>query len=162
MVCFVLVLDLFELDEGVRAVLVVFAQDRPRLGLEGGWVVGKVFEAIGLDFQHELEVLIGKRRVVIGVIVGRVRVLTRADSSQDLLVLVGRVELRPAEHHVFEEMGEARLARLDLIARAGLHGDLERDEIGKAGRNDDDFQPVGKSLFRGVEREDVAAGRGLG
>src|SRR5260370_40678407 len=79
-----------------------------------------------------------------------------------MLVVVGEVELRPAEHHVFEEMGEARLARLDLIARAGLHGDLERDEIGKAGRNDDDFQPVGKSLFRGGEREDLAAGPGPG
>ena len=68
----------------------------------------------------------------------------------------GGYVLRAPEHHVLEEVGEARLAGLDLVARAGLHRDLERHEVREAGRHDDDLQAVGQSFLDGVKRQDVA------
>ena len=93
--------------------------------------------------------------MVVGVVVRRVGVLPRADLGQDLLVLFGRPGLRAPKHHVLEEVREPGLARLDLVARSRLHGDLERDDVGEAGRHDDDLQAVGESLLRRPKGKNV-------
>ena len=105
-----------QLRHRLRAVLVVLAEDGARLRLERRLGVIEVLEAVRLDLEDLLEVLLGERHVVVRVVVGRVGVLPRAGLRQDRLVGVGRVRLRPAEHHVLEEVGEARLARLHLVA----------------------------------------------
>jgi len=105
-------------------------------------VHGRIAEAIGLDFDDSLEVVTGKGRVVVGEIVGRVSVLVRTGFLQDVTVNIRRVLFRTAKHHVLEEMGEARLAWLDFVARSGLHRDLDRDDIGVIGPDDDHAQPV--------------------
>ena len=61
-------------------------------------------------------------------------------------------------YDVLEEMGETGPARLDLVARSGLHRDLKRNDIGKAGAYDDDLQAVGQRLFSGAEWQQIAAG----
>ena len=51
------------------------------------------------------------------------------------------------------------LARLDLVARPGLHRDLDADEIREAGRHDDDLQAVGERRLGRLERQDVVRRR---
>src|SRR2546426_6930001 len=48
-------------------------------------------------------------------------VVVRAELLQDGVVLLLGIPLGAAEHHVLEEVRESRLARLDLVARAGAH-----------------------------------------
>ena len=155
--------DLVELRNRVRVVLVVLAEDGARLGLELGLAVLEVLEAVGLDFEHRLEVFLRERRVVVRVVVRRVRVLAGARARHDRLVLRRRVRLRPAEHHVLEEVGETGLAGLDLVPRARLHRDLDRDDVREAGRHDDHLQAVREGRLRRVEGQDVGGGfRGSG
>ncbi len=147
--------DLVDLLDRVRAVLVVLAENGARLGLERRLVVREVLEPVGLDLQHRLEVFLRERRVVVRVVVRRVGVLLGARARHDRLVLLRRVLLRPAKHHVLEEVGEAGLAGLDLVPRARLHGDLERDDVRKSRGHDDHLQPVRKSRLRGLERQEI-------
>ena len=151
------VLDFLDLDLRVGAVLVVLPEDRPRLGLERHRVVSEVLEPVGLHPEHQFEIFLGERRVVVGVVIRRVGVLPRADFGQNLLILLGRIELRAAEHHVLEQMREPGLAGFDFISRTGLHRDLKRDDVGKAGRHDDDLQAVRERCLRGLERKNIAS-----
>ena len=52
-------------------------------------------------------------------------------------------------------MREARLAGLDLVARADLHRNLDADQIRKSGRHDDDSQAVSERRFGGGERQNI-------
>jgi len=140
------------------ALFVVLAQHRARLGLERGFAVFQVLEAVGLDLQHGLQVLPGEGGVVIGEVVAGVGVLARAGLGDDVLVLLRRVGAGAAEHHVLEEVGEARLARLDLVARTGLYRDRQRHQVREAGRHDDDLQAVGQQLLGGLEGQHVRPG----
>ena len=125
--------------------------------------VVEVLEAVGLDLQDRLEVLAGESHVVVGEVVAGEGVLARAGLRQDRLVGLRRVGLRAAEHHVLEEVREARLARLDLVARAGLDRDLQRHDVGEAGRDHDHAQAVRQGALGGLERKDAAErARGLG
>ena len=54
----------------------------------------------------------------------------------------GGVVRRAAEHQVLEEVREAGLAGLDLVARAGLDRNLDADEVRKSRRHDDDLEAV--------------------
>ena len=89
----------------------------------------------------------------------RARVVTRARFAHDLAVPLGRRIRRPAEHQVLEEVREARLARLDLVARPDLHGDPDAYQIRKSGRDDNHLQTVGQRGFGGRKRENVAGRR---
>jgi len=60
---------------------------------------------------------------------------------------------------VLEEVREAGLAGFDLVAGAGLDGNVDTDQVREPGRNDDDFQPVGQRPLRRAKRKNVA-GRG--
>jgi hypothetical protein len=152
-------LDLDQLLHRIGAVLVVFPEHGAGLRAEGRLGVLEILEAVRLDAQDGLEVFLGEGRVVVCVVVGGVRVLSSSGASQDRLVLLRRVALRPAEHHVLEEVRKARLARLDLIARASLNGDLQRDEVGEASRDDDHLEAVGERPLHCLEWQDVATGR---
>jgi hypothetical protein len=156
----VLALHLDQLLDRVRAVLVVLAEHRARLGLEGLERVVEVLEAVGLDLQDRLEVLPGEGGVVVREVVAREGVLARARLRHDRLVRFGRVRLRAAEHHVLEEVREARLAGLHLVARAGHHRDLQRHDVREAGRHHDHLEAVRERALAGVERQD-ARSRGL-
>ena len=156
----VVALHFDELLDRVGAVLVVLAEHGPRLGLERLYRVLEVLEAIGLDLQDRLEVLAREGRVVVGEVVAGEGVLASAGLGQDRLVRLGRERLRPPEHHVLEEVSEARLAGLHLVPRPGLDRDLERHDVREAGRDDDHAQAVRQRALLGVEGEDAARGAG--
>ena len=156
-------LDLVELADRVGAVLVVLAENGARLGLEAAPRVVEVLEAVGLDLQDLLQVLLRERRVVVGVVVRRVGVLPRAGLGHDL------PGTSPA--------GRPSCRGTSCARRSGRSPDLPgstslRDPVctgiwsetmfGKPGRHDDDLQAVGERLLGGLERQDVAGGlRGL-
>ena len=96
--------------------------------------------------------------MVVRQVIGGVCVLPRAGFRDDRRVLIVRILRRAAEHHVLEEVREAALARLDLVARAGLHRDLQRDDVRESRRDHDHLEAVGERLFGRLERQDVGAG----
>ena len=136
-------LDLQQFVDRIGAVLVVLTQYGASFGLEGSFRIREVLEAIGFNLEHRLQIFLGERDVIVGVVVSRVRVLPGSRLGQDLLILFGRVSLGATKHHVLEEVSKPRLARLHLIARTGLNRNLNRRDVGKAGWNDDDLQTVG-------------------
>ncbi len=149
------VLDLDQFLERVGAVLVVFAENRPRLGLEVGFGVRQVLEHVGVDGEQFLEVVLRKGGVVGGHVVAGAGILARAGLDDRLLELRGRVDRRAPEHQVLEEVGEARAPRFDLVARPRLHRDLHRHDVREAGGYDDHAQPVRQRRLRGLEGENV-------
>jgi hypothetical protein len=114
------------LDQRVREVLEVLALDRERLGAELGIAVLEVLEPVRLEREHLVQVRRGEIRVVVRVVVRGVGVLVGARGLDARVVLLGRVLLGAAEHHVLEEVREAGLAGLHLVARARLDRDLQR------------------------------------
>jgi hypothetical protein len=149
----VLALDLEELARRIGAVLVVLAEHGARLGLERLFGIGEVLEPVGLDLEDRRQILLGERRVVVRVVVAGVGVLARPGALEDRLVGVGGICLRAPEHHVLEEVGEPRLAGLDLVARPGLHRNVQRHDVGEARRDDDDREAVGERAFGRREGE---------
>ena len=131
-----------ELAQRVGEVLVVFAQYRPRLGAEDFFGIGKVLETVRLKFEDRLEVLFRKHGVIDGSVVGRVGVGRRARGLHDLVPFFRREFLGAAKHHVLEQMREPGTPRLDLIARADLHDDIERDDARVACLDRYQSQPV--------------------
>ena len=140
---------------GVGAVLVVFAQHRARFGLESVDRVRQILEAIGLDFQNGVEIFLGESGVVIGVVIGSIGILSRAGFGDDRLIFIRRVGFGTAEHHVLEEVREAGFARLDFVARAGLHRNLQRDDIREAGRHHDHLEAIRQRFLAGGEGQQV-------
>ena len=63
---------------------------------------------------------------------------------------------------MLEEVGEARLARLDLVAAADGDGDLERHHVGLAGGHGEHAQPVAEHALVDGVREDAALRHRLG
>ena len=152
-------LHLEELPNRVRAVLVVFAENRARFGLEVRLRVGEMLKHVSVERENSLGVLLRERGVVVRGVVAGAGVVARAGLAHDLAKLLRRGVRRAAEHQVLEEMRETRLARLDLVARPGLHRDLDADEVRKPGRDDDHPQAVGERALGRLERQDVAGGR---
>ena len=141
-------------EEGARAVLAVFAIDRAGLGLEPLFVIVEVHEAIGLELDDGREVVAGDVELIDGHVGRGVGVGVGAQASHDFVVEVGGVLLGPAEHHVFEEVGEAGRALLVLVAGAGSHDRAVGDQARGRGRDHDDLQPIGEGLLRpGVGEE---------
>ena len=69
----------------------------------------------------------------------------------------GRELLRAAEHQVFEQVREAGVSRFHLVARAGLHHDVQRHDIGEVRRDRDQAQAVRQILLRVGIGEDLRA-----
>jgi hypothetical protein len=63
-------------------------------------------------------------------------------SSHQVAILLGWGIRAAPKHQVLEEVREARLAGFDLVAGPGLDGDVDTDQIGEPGWDDNDFQPV--------------------
>ena len=97
--------------------------------------------SVGFEFHHALELVARYALEIAGIVGRRKRVLLSADGGNDLGEAAGRILLRALEHQMFEEMGEARLARR-LIGGA----DLVPDHVGHDRRamigNDHDLEPV--------------------
>ena len=142
-----------ERELGVHPCLAVFAVDGAGLGLEHGLGVGQVLEAIALELHDLLEILGRHREVISRVIVGRIRVRVGADRRDDPVVDVGRKALGAAEHHVLEEVREARAAGLVFVARAGTHDRPVRDEPVARHRHDDDGEAVRAASASPSEKE---------
>jgi hypothetical protein len=148
--------DFMDLEERVGAVLVVFAEHGERLCLV---LLGRVLEtlkAVGLGAHDRFEVFLREGGVIDGPVVRGVSVGFRSGALENLLALFGREILAAAEHHVLEEVCEAALARLNLVARAGRDDDVERDEIRVIGRDGDEPEPVRQVVNRIVVRENFA------
>ena len=70
----------------------------------------------------------------------------RPQAVDDAVVNRSRIFLRAAEHHVFEEMGVASAARLDLVAAAGPHDRPVAHQPAAGHGNKYDPQAVGQRL----------------
>jgi hypothetical protein len=150
------VLDLLvEQREGLRDALAVLAVDGARLGLEGRLLVIEVLEPVGLDLDDLLEVFGGEVEVVAGDVIGGVGVRVGADRGHDAVVDGTGIGLRAAEHHVLEEVGEARLAGLHFVAAPGPHDRVVGDDAGAFHRDQDDLEPVREGLPLGLIGEDI-------
>ena len=143
----------------IGRVPVVFAEDRPRFGLEIGFRHRQVLKHVRVETDDRFQLFFGECRVVACAIVAGAGIVAGPGFAHHLTELRGRRVRRPPEHQMLEEMREARLARLDFVARPDLHGDLNADQIGKSGRHDDHLQAVGERGFGGRERQDVAGRR---
>ena len=141
---------------GFGAVLVVLAEHRAGLGLEAAHGVVEVLEAIGLDLEDRLEIVLGEDRVVVGVVVGGVRVLARAGLRERSPGILGRVAPSCRGTSCARRSGRSRTCRLDLVARAGLDGIWTETMLGKPVADDDDPQAVRERSLHGREGEDVA------
>ena len=153
-------------QERPGGVLVVLAQDRQRLGAEVGLRVLEVDEPVALEVHHLLE--LGRRAddVVVGPVVGGEGVRVRAHLLEGVVVLLRRVLLGAPEHDVLEEVGEAAVAGLDLLARPGPDDRVVGDDARAVERDDVDHQPVVEGLLVDLVGKDaalvvLAAGRAL-
>ena len=138
-----LALNLQQFVDRIGAVLVVLTQDSACFGLEGSFRIREVLEAIGFNLEHRLQIFLGERDVIVGVVVSRIRVLAGSCLGQDLLILFGRIGLGSPKHHVLEEVSKSGLARLHFIARTGLNRNLNGSDVWETGGDDDDFQTIG-------------------
>jgi hypothetical protein len=135
---------LVELPHGLGAVLVVFAEHRETLRLQRSRGIFQILEAVGLHHEHLLEIFFGERGVIGGEIVAGESVGRCAGVLQGLFILCLWNLLGATKHHVLEQVREAGFAGLDLIARTGLHHDIEGNDIRVVGRDGNQPQPVGK------------------
>ncbi len=148
-------LNLEQLLERVGAVLVVFAENGARLGLEIGFRIRQMLEHVGVERDDGFQILLGEGGVVVRGIVAGARVVARARLGHDLAESGGRIVRRAAKHQVLEEVREAGFPRFHLVARAGLDRNLNADQVRKSGRHDDHLQAVGQRRFGRAKRKDV-------
>ena len=98
---------------------------------------------VGLEPQHERQVLRRRRFPEDRLVVGRVGVALPADRGNHRGVAFGLDVLRALEHQVFEQMREARASRL-LVLRAHVHRELQMNDRDGVILFEDDRQPVGQ------------------
>jgi hypothetical protein len=121
--------------------------DDPPLGLEDLGDEGQPLDAVGLHGDHGLE---GGRREPVrvgGQIVARVGVVPPACELHAPVELAGADRGRPVEHHVLDEMGDARQAG-PLVARADPEERVQGDAGDVVVLDEQDLEPV-------VERVDL-------
>ena len=127
-------------------VLAVFPVHRPGLGLELGPAVVQVLEAIGLKLDHLGQVVLGERVVKRRQVLRGEGVGMGPHAVDEAVVNGSRVLLGAAKHHVFEEVGIARAARLDLVAAAGPHDRPVAHQSAAGNRNEEHPQAVGQRM----------------
>ena len=126
--------------------------------LEDVLAVTQVLEAVGFERENLVEVFFGKDRVIDRAVVFRVSVRVRAGALERVVVLLRRDMLCAAKHQVLEQVREARLARLDFVARPGGDDDVERDDVRVIGRHGDDAQAIRQVVHEILVRENLAVG----
>ena len=156
-----LVQGLVEHEVRVGDVLVVLAEHRLGLGLEGGLRVLEVLEAIGLEGDDRRERLgraVGdeEREVV-----GGLGVAVHPGGLEHGPVLLARVSVGAAEHHVLEEVREAGAPVLDLVARAHAHQGVVGDEAPGASGQENDLEAVLEGPHVEGRRQHAGWDRGL-
>ena len=157
------VLELLEESgEWIDGALVVLAEDRPRFLLELFFRVFQVLESVGFDL-HDLRKRSGAREdVVDGAIDAGVGVGVGAHGAKNLVVPVLGIRLRPAEHHVLEEVSEAGAALFDLVARAHAHHAVVGGKARAVEAHPDELQPIGEVLDVDRVGEDFSSPGGGG
>ena len=104
--------------------------------------VEQVAHAIGLEPQPELELVRRQRLEVVRAIeVGRAVEVRAARRFEQLEVRVARHVLRALEHHVLEQVREARAARR-LVGRTDVIPEIDRDERQPMIRREDHLEAV--------------------
>src|SRR4029079_18380053 len=101
-----------------------------------------MLEDVGVEREDRLEVLLRERRVVMRVVIAGTGVVACTGLAHNLAVFLRRIVGRAPEHQVLEEVSEAGLPRLYLVARTRLNRDLYRHEVWKAGGHDNHFEAV--------------------
>ena len=97
--------------------------------------------------------------VVDGEVVGRVGVLVGAERLRTRCAGLARVALGAPEHHVLEEVREARSPGLDLVARADADDNPEGDDSRAVVPDRDHLEAVGEGGRVDRVGEDPVAGR---
>jgi hypothetical protein len=103
--------------------------------------VEQVRHAIGLEEQRQIERVLRHVDHVVRSIVGRGSVVVAAGAFEERIEHALLDVLRPFEHQVLEQVGEARAARL-LIGRADVIPDVHRDHRHALVLVKDDVQPI--------------------
>ena len=146
---------------GVAGALQVLAEDGAGLGAERGLVVIEVLEAIGLVLDDGRQRFRRTVEVVDGHVLAGERVGVQAEARDRLVVLLRRMLLRSAEHHVLEEVRVSGPAFLHFVAAADAHqrvvGDQSRGLVG----DEDDPQAIRERMHLHREGERLlGSGRG--
>ena len=109
-------------------ILIILAENRPRLRLESLFRIFEIHEPVAFNVRQGFEGIGACDNMVAGPVVGGESVGIGAEPLQDIVVFICRIFYRAAEHTMLEEMREARVAGLDLIARTGSHNGIIRDK----------------------------------
>ncbi len=119
----------------------------------------QVSHAIGLEPERQLELIRRHRLEVVGAIeAGRAVDARGAAAGEQLEVRVALDVLRALEHHVLEQMREARAAGR-LVRGTDVIPDVDADERHAMVFGEDHFEPVGERVLFDVELRNVARRR---
>jgi hypothetical protein len=138
----------------LRDALAVLAVDGAGFRLKIGFLITQVLEPVAFDLDDLLQAFLGEGQVIGRQVVCRERISAGAHRGRNLLVDRAGVLLGAAEHHVFEEVGEAGTSRFDFVPAAGPHYRPVRHEAGAVQRDDDRFESVRQDFLPDAVRED--------
>ncbi len=153
---------LLELLLGDGGALLVLAHDGARLGAEARLVVVEVLKAVGLVVDDGRQRFGGAVQMVDGHVLAGEGVGVQPQPGHRGVVLVGGMRLGAAEHHVLEEVGEARAAFLHLVAAADAHQRVVGDEPRRVVGHEHHAQPVGQRVQLGGKGEGLRGRRAAG
>ena len=145
---------LLQLEERRGGVLVVLAEHGPGLFLERRLIVLEVLEPVGLDLDGRAQRRGWNRHVIARPVIGREGIGIGAQRLEDVVVLLLRVLLGAAEHHVLEEVGEAREPLFHLVARPGADHRVIGDDSRRVKRDGDHGQAVVQGCLLDRKRKD--------
>src|SRR5262249_17420248 len=132
------------------AVFVVFTENGARFGLERLDRIGEVLKSIRFDLEYRFQVLLGKRGVIICKVIRGVRVLASTRLGDDLVVLLGWIFGRSAEHHVLKKMSEAGFSGSNSLREPVWTGICTETTLGKPVLTTITFKPLGKVFSVGL------------
>ena len=115
----------------------------------------QVSHPIGLEPERKLQLIRRHRFKIIGAIeAGRAVDARRAGAGEQLEVRIALDVLRALEHHVFEQMREARAAGR-LVCGTDVVPHVDADERHAMVFRKDHFEPIGERVFFDVELRNV-------
>jgi hypothetical protein len=95
----------------------------------------QVLKAIRFELHDRVEIVFGKGLEINRAVIARIRVGLRAGDFQHGIALFLAVVRAATKHQMFKKVRETGLSGFDFVARAGLHDDVESDQIRIFGRD---------------------------
>ncbi len=141
--------------------LAQFLLDHSPLRLEVGVVDHQRAHPLGLSPQQALQVVGGDHVEVVGEVVGGGGVVQPAHVLGQTVHVLGRHVLGGLEHHVLEQVGEARTAHRVVLGADAVE-DLDVDEGCGVIDRGHQLQPVGQGALLILEWRDHDGGGSLG